>query len=293
MKNAWIAWLYGALCCLGFGTNSMAAATENTRIIECTNCTTPYEFKQAAIADNHNVQANATYTVVGSPGNGSVYAKVTGGWVPTYGMIPGYGDYIWYPSATLVNENGTPISSNSATAAAQMSTIDIGIFGFTRTAAPSSSYVTAVNVDDVYSSSFINSDDGEVSPGINQALLALNVNPGNLQHGHALTVIFSDGTKAVFIKNCQCTAMWIWNGQHAWDEDGRPINRNGTLKNNPNTGGTSSGSAAFATTAMQPYTGLDVGWFFFFWGQGQCVTTTSVAIDGVEQFTFQSYAPCG
>src|SRR5690348_12802788 len=96
--------------------------------------------------------------------------------------------------------------------------------------------IPPISEPESYAGTIINMSDEEVGPGISSALGKLGINAGTIRIGTIVTVTFKDGTKAKFMKISNSTEMWRWTGE-AWDKDGNPINRDGSLKTNPNAAG--------------------------------------------------------
>src|SRR5581483_5000062 len=96
--------------------------------------------------------------------------------------------------------------------------------------------------------------------------------------GAKLTVVYPDGTKAVFVKTSNPHSyQWTRDGIHAWDSHGRPFtDRHGTVAPNPNTAGTGTGSASVSEN-LEGAGGAAALWFIY--AQEQCTTTTTVTID--------------
>src|SRR4029077_11191519 len=98
-----------------------------------------------------------------------------------------------------------------------------------------------VNEPTNYSPTFVNALDEEVGPGIDQALLlGQGVNWSFLPVNTIVTVIFSDGTKALYKKTNNTNDHWHWAGV-AWDKNGNRINSGGQPLSNPNTSGGGGG----------------------------------------------------
>jgi hypothetical protein len=271
---------------LSFVFGSARALNGNTAIAYCSTCETPIDFRNAAITQSYTDQADLTYVVVGSSNGMSAYVRVSGYWF--------FDPYSWTEYWTVngaqpMDQNGGALSDDLPTAQAQMSVVDVGLFGFTR--GPSSPKVATVNMPTDYDGSFIGSTDEYDSPGIGRALALLGVNPAEFPIGAKLTVIYHDGTKAVFVKISNSGSyQWTWDGQHAWDSQGHPFtDRSGTLAANSNTTGYGSGSTSVSET-LDAEGGAAALWFIY--EQQQCTTTTTLSIDGEVVGTFSGYVPC-
>jgi len=265
---------------------SAQALNGNTAVTYCSTCQTPIDFRNAAITANYTDQNNVTYVVVGNSNGMSAYVDVSGYWF--YDPFS-YTEYWTVTGAQAMDQNGAALSSDLPTAQAQMSVVDVGLFGFTR--GPSSPKVTNINMPSEYDGSFIGSTDEYDSPGIGRALALLGINPAEFPIGAKLTVVYPDGTKAVFVKISNTGSyQWTWDGIHAWDSHGHPFtDRNGTVAPNPNTAGTGTGSASVSEN-LEGAGGAAALWFIY--AQEQCTTTTTVTIDGVVVSTYSGYIPC-
>jgi hypothetical protein len=140
-----------------------------------------------------------------------------------------------------------------------------------------------VNLSPNYASSFINSLDEEVGPGIPQAIAAKGINPVFLPVGTIVMVVFADGTKATFKKVTQLGSdQWVWTGQ-AWDAQGRPIRRDGT----PKAGGVAGASSAGAVNTSTPAS------HFWLIAAQLCQVTTSISDPaGGNVYTVSNLIPC-
>jgi hypothetical protein len=186
------------------------------------------------------------------------------------------------------DQNGAPLSSDLPTAQAQMSVVDVGLFGFTR--GPSSPKVAAIDMPPDYDGSFINSNDEFDSPGIGYALGQKGINPADLPVGAKLLVTYEDGTKAVFVKISNTGSyQWTWDQMHAWDANGHPIDRSGNQIANNNTSGTGSGSATYEEI-LDGDGGAATLWYIY--ESESCTTGSSISIGGVADATFFGYVPC-
>lgn len=140
-----------------------------------------------------------------------------------------------------------------------------------------------VNLSPTYSSSFVNSLDEEVGPGIPQAIAAKGINPVFLPVGTIVLVVFADGTKATYRKvTLLGTDQWVWTGK-AWDAQGRPINRNGS----PRAGGVAGAGSAGAVNTQTPAS------VFRLIASQSCQMTTSISDPaGGYTYTVSHLIPC-
>lgn len=260
----------------------------NTVLFTCTTCQTPIDFRNAAVSQSNLVdQAAVTYIAIGgsSPAGMSAYVYINGYWITD----PFSGQNYWnVDTANMMDQNGAILSTDVPTAQAQMSVIDVGIFGYSR--GSSSPSVATVQMPPNYDGSFINSTDEMDSPGIGQALIAKGIDPSSFKVGAKLLVTFQDGSKAVYMKISMTSSyQWTWDGIHAWNAQGQPIDRSGNVKNNPNTSGTGGGSTSVSET-LDGAGNAAALWFIY--QQQQCTTSTQLSINGVPDATFFGFVPC-
>lgn len=100
-------------------------------------------------------------------------------------------------------------------------------------------------------------------------------------------VKFPDGTKVQFIKIAGGSFIWEWTGL-AWDANGRPIRRDGSLINNPNTAGIGAGAISYPTSGGH----VDMGGMLENYSIWKCTTVTVVRVDGAIASIHQSTVPC-
>ena len=101
-----------------------------------------------------------------------------------------------------------------------------------------------------------------------------------------MTLTFKDA-KAQFVlvsvdKNGKQT--WVWN-KKAWNNAGQPIDRNGNVIQNQNSGGTGAGSIE-----VPGFRGGS-GWSFGVGGMGSCTSVTTIAVNG-EATDYVYVHPC-
>ena len=279
-----LCFLTGLGVCLA--CSSAQALNGNARVISCANCSVPTDFRDAAITDSYNYfQANAAYTVISNSTPRTAFVSVGGYWMPdpfNYSVA-----YWTVTGAATGDMNGAPLSSDIPTAQAQMSVIDVGLWGFGRSSTPK---VTSIAMSPDYDSSFINSTDEMDSPGIQDALYRKNIALTDLPVGTKLMVTFSDGTRAVYVRtSATATYQWTWDGLHAWDAQGRPLSsRGGNLVNNGNTSGAGSGSVGL----YQSISGDSGVWLWSFLQGQRCETTTTVTYNGTVMSSWYGLVPC-
>jgi hypothetical protein len=256
-----------------------------SRVLVCSTCETPIDFRNAAITANYTDQLPVTYVVVGDSTGMSSYVQVSGYWF--YDPYS-YNQYWTVNYAMPVDQNGLALSSDLPTAQAQMSVVDVGLFGFTR--GPNSPKVATVQMPPDYDGSFIGSADEFDSPGIGRALALLGVDPSDFPVGSKLLVTYADGTKAVFQKVSMTSSYQsAWDGIHAWNANGQPIDRSGNVLANSNTYGGASGSTTYEET-LDGAGAAAALWFIY--ENEQCTTTTNLSINGVPDASFSGYVPC-
>lgn len=142
------------------------------------------------------------------------------------------------PETYLANVVGTPVNSSGGPVASddEFDQLDGVMFGASRTTT-----ITGVVVPSNYAASFIGSLEEEVVPGIGQGVVAKGINPGSIPVGTVITVTFSDGTTAQYVKASNfSTYQWVWNGV-AHDAQGRRIDRSGAPVGNSNRGDNGGG----------------------------------------------------
>jgi hypothetical protein len=250
------------------------ALNGGTRIITC-ECQATADFVNAAAGDNAQWELNTLYIVVSTSVSMSSNVKVTG-------HYRGSSEPIWVVgSSTPVDSSGNSLAGNSESAnESYFATYDQVLFAANRSAP------VTVTVPDEYTSTFINSTEEEVSPGIGEGLAAINVNPAALPPGTLITAKFTDGTTAQYIKNSDHSSyQWTWTGI-AHDSKGRLMYRNGQLVVNPNTAGNGSGS--FSAPGYGPG---NVDWFYLN-APGLCQYGGTVSFDDGEELTSFGFGPC-
>jgi hypothetical protein len=263
-------------------TTSFSALAGDIRMIECATCSAPIDFQNAAISDSYYNPGNLTYIVVSESAPRTAYVHVSGYWM----WDPFTYQNWWTPSgATMVNNDGGLLSTDPSTASAQLEVIDVNFFAAARDNSPK---VFQISMPVEYADSFIGSDDALDSPGIGYALLAKGINPATLQVGTVILVTYADGSKAAFVRTPGLsTLLFIWNGLNAWDSQGRPVNRNGTLLLNPNSTGNASGSASISDIS---YANESTMWVVV--GSPLCAASSTLHIGGVLAGTWSGYVPC-
>jgi hypothetical protein len=253
-----------------------AVALNGYTNVSICNCTTTTNFAAAAKNQSSRLGQGGTYIVVSSSNASTAYMSVTGKYL-NYPKDP-----VWAPvSATPVDSSGNSLVGESeGTLEAYYAATDQVIFGANRSAP------TAINEPEDYASSFVGSEEGEVVPGIGQALLQLGINPAEIPIGTVITVKFSDGTTAQYVKqSLTSTYQWLWNGI-VHNKTGQLINRSGGLISNANTAGAGGGSF----TAPGYGSGSDWSWTVN--GNPLCTVAITTVVDG-EEFTLGSFfTPC-
>ena len=143
-----------------------------------------------------------------------------------------------------------------------------------------------VNEPDEYAGSFINSTEEEVVPGIGAALLAKGIDPGSIAVGTLITVTFSDGTTAQYIKASSTSSyQWTWTGV-AHNKAGQLIRRDGSVIANPNTTGDGGG------TYNGPGYGPGAPDWFHMEDPGLCQFGGSISFADGDQLVSFGYGPC-
>jgi hypothetical protein len=246
-----------------------------TYVAGCTSCKTSSDFvAQAAIVAKAE-RTSGTYTVVSFANPETAYVKVTG----ILGINGEDRQVFIITSAVPVDSSGNSLAGESeASQEAFFGTLDSTIFGVNR------GNPISVNEPYVYASSFVNSDDAEVGPGIDQALLDKGILWSSLPDGTVITVVFTDGTSAQFyLENNSSSDHWIWNGT-AHNQQGQPINRNGIVLSNPNSSGGGGGDVS------APPIGGDLT--YFIGGKPQCRYSVTLDWPTGSATTSYGWGPC-
>jgi hypothetical protein len=253
------------------------AANGDIWIAPCENCNAMSDFGAAALREARAAVQTGLYVITSQNYPRTGYVRVTGspGWVCDrfgecqYTLRNAY--------AQLIDETGTRVAVPT-----DLDRIDEALHGTSR-----AQRIPPLPIRPDYAGSIINSFDEEVIPAIAQALLVGGFNPGYLPLGTKVIVVFVDGTKAEFVKVCQCTDMWRWTGK-AWNAEGRRITRDGTLVPNPNWFG--NGGGRVITRFTDAGTPRDIR--FLFTGERLCRVSTRVQVNGVEISYIATYLPC-
>lgn len=209
--------------------DSSYALNGYTYVASCA-CVTSTDFIHAAMVQGQHLLRSGTYAMISSSTAETAWIQITVG-------RSGIGGVLVVLSAVPIDSSGNSLAGQSeATLEADFASFDLITMGTNR------NQPLTVNEPTNYQISFIGSDDAEVGPGIDQALLAQGINWAFLPIGSLVTVKFNDGTKAIYFKKDNTDAHWVWAGS-AWDSHGNQIYRNGQPLQNPNTSGAGGGSA--------------------------------------------------
>lgn len=267
-------WVLGLLLTASTGAS---AANGDIWIAQCENCNAMSDFGAVALAEARAAVQTGLYVITSQNYPRTAYVRVTGspGWVcDRFGECE---HTLRNAYAQLINESGTAVAVPS-----DLDRIDEALHGTSR-----AQRIPPLPIRPDYARSFIGSFDEELIPAIGQALLVGGFNQGFLPIGTKVIVVFMDGTKAEFIKVCQCTDMWRWTGR-AWDAQGRRIHRDGTPLPNPNWFG--NGTGRVITRFTDAGTARDIR--FLFSGETLCRVSTRVQVNGVEISYIVTYLPC-
>lgn len=278
-----LAFLQGTiLAWLGLSAADPAMAINGYTYVSACGCSTTADFVGAAktvSASNHPAgvgSATATYTLISTTTARSAYIQITG-----QGVYSVQAHTITWvvTAATPVDSTGTSIASQTESAQESFyGTLDGTLLGMNR------SGPLAINVSDTYAASFINSIDEEVGPGIDLALAQLGIPWSGLPLNTPITVKFSDGTTAIYIKTNPSSDHWQWSGI-AHNKNNQLINRDGSLRSNPNTAGIGGGSVSV------PGFGPGAGLSWLIDGGDQCFASSYVTIDG-QEYGSSGWGPC-
>lgn len=249
-------------------------------VSNCLGCKLSTDFVSAATANAKGLGQPGTYIAVSSTNAETAFVQITGTTVSVKGP-DGPELTLTDITSTLIDGSGNPLAAGSSesTLESDFNNFDQVSFGTNR--AGSIGYVT---VPDDYQSSFINSDltdtAGQIPGWINNQYHTTQIPVGTV-----VTLVYTDGTKAQFIKiSASGSIQFEWN-QLAWKMvNGLPvlIHLDGSPVTNSNTSGTGAGSA----------TATPVSGNFAMYGEALCVTSTSVTWGGVYQGSETHYVPC-
>jgi hypothetical protein len=275
-------WILAAATVVGLMCGPAPAINGDTWVLSCA-CATTANFAQAAGAAAKDNGFGGTYLVMSTTNFTSAYISVQGGFVFQQG------ETFWKVSSKYpVDESGNSLAANTETQnQSYFAALDETVFGADRTglAAAGGGLPAQINLSPTYQSSFINSIDEEIGPGIDAALASLGINWASsplIKEGIVVTVLFPDKTKAQFVKyNGKMSDHWVWNGK-AWNKDGKLILRDGTLHTNGNTGGSGGGTANFNYNGNQ----------FRFGGGAWCTWTQTITVSGEVAGTSTFVDPC-
>ena len=199
------------------------------RVTACPNCSTSAQFAAHAVIQATTLVRTGTYAVMSQNYDRTAYVRVTG----TIKTKIREG----LPESELVDAVGVVIDTEggAVTSDTQFDQLDQVLFGVNR------SNPITVRVPSNYAVSFIGNIDEEIVPGIGQGLILKAINPASIAAGTVITVTFEDGTTAQYVKaSATATYQWTWNGV-AHNAQGQRINRDGSLKSKPNSGGAGGG----------------------------------------------------
>lgn len=224
-------------------------------------CVVSTDYINAATLQAQQVVKAGNYTVVSSSGSATAIIQVQG----NLNRLGNGRVVLDVYSAVPVNSSGISLAGESESELeAYFASYDQVLVGTSR------SNPLQVNEPSYYTTTFINSQDVEVGPGIDQALAAQGVNWNSLSLGTTVTVVFPDGTKAIYIKfQVEYTDHWQWTGV-AWDKNGNRINRAGQVQKNPNTSGGGGGSVD------APGFGTGNRWSWAIFGGGSCTQNITI-----------------
>jgi hypothetical protein len=245
-------------------------------VLSCNSCKTTADFTNAAAGAAVANQSRGAYYVVSLFQASSAFVQVAGH------FYMNNGEETWVlVSATPIDAGGNSLAGNSESAnESYFASLDQVLFGANR------SQPTTVNEPSDYAGSFINSDESEVVPGIGYALIHMDIDPAVFPAGTLITVKFSDGTTAQYIKaSAGATYQWTWTGI-AHNAKGQLIDRSGNLILNPNTTGTGAGSFS------GPGFGAGSGVNFQLIDLGICQFGGTVSFEDGEELTSIGFGPC-
>jgi hypothetical protein len=251
------------------------AINGNTWILSCA-CTTTAAFAQAAGTAAKANEGGGTYLVVSTTNASSAYINVQGGFVFQQG------ETFWKVSNKYaMDANGNSLAGNTESAnESYFASQDQVLWGASRNGP------MTVTEPDERASSFINSLDVEVIPGIGEALLAKGIDQGFIEVGTVITVKFTDGTTAQYVKiSGGGTVQWMWNGV-AHNKANKRIRRDGSVIDDPNT--TGNGGGTFGAPGYGPGA---PDWFNLV-DPGLCQFGGTISFSDGEEITSFGVGPC-
>jgi len=259
------------------GCSSAYGLNQFSYVSSCSTCQTTADFVTAAKATARGVESSGVYQIVSTAAPESAYIQITGSTV----RGPSGETRFVVSTAVPIDSNGNSLAASSESANESFyATLDQVAFGANRSAPQT------VNEPAEYAGSFINSTEEEVVPGIGAALIQKGINPGSIQNGTIITVKFSDGTTAQYVKVSSTSSyQWTWTGI-AHNKDGKLMNRDGSLVANPNTSG--GGGGAFSSPGFGPA----VTDFFFLSSAGLCSFGGTIEFGTGETLFSMSNGPC-
>ena len=211
------------------------AMNSDTTLLICNDCQNLYQFELIALQDAQARVQPGFYMVVSSSDARTAYVRVTG--TPmTWCDIADCWYYLDNPYADAVTESGASVTSLQ-----ELEAIDQKVFNVSR-----KDRIPPLEMDPEYASSIIGSEDAFVQGALGQAFINHDpvINPNNIQVGQTILCVFSDGTKALFIRvSTTSSVQYVWT-QIAWNSEGKLIDRQGNLIVNPNTSGTGTGQGS-------------------------------------------------
>ena len=164
----------------------------------------------------------------------------------------------------------------------------VSLFGWLR--GESNSAVGKIPVPISYQDSFVCNCEvedmaGQVANWITQQYPTINI--GAMPPGTPVTLVFQDGSTAVFLKApAGSTVAFVWSGK-ATNKDGQPItNTAGTLLNPTNTSATGGG----APSGPALNGGLPYNWGLI--GFPGCLFSSYVTLPDGSTFGSSGYGPC-
>ena len=180
--------------------------------------------------------------------------------------------------------DGTALVNDS-----DLTVIDQSFFAQARVA---SAVNEVIDIPTDYGGSYVGSMDEDTNSGISRVLyIDRLINPNSVAVGTVVTVKWSDGTTAKFIRTTAIGSIqWQYVPGSARDAQGRPITHAGSLIQNPNAGSGGTGSGSVNPVVSDP-NGL-YPWYLYINGGPDCTSNIGVSFPDGETIDFQSFGPC-
>jgi len=274
--------LLGAL--LFLGAMSSSEALQNYMYVAKCACQTTSDFTNAAKAKASILGRSGTYMVTSTTKPETANILIIGS------VVVKDGEPTWVLSSTYpIDANGNSLAGSAETyLETYYTTYDASIFGWLR--GESNSALGKIAVPDTYQTSFVCNCEvedmaGQVPTWIQQQYPGFNI--GAMVAGTPVTVVFKDGSTAVFLRAAiGATSAFLWSGHATNSANKQIIDTHGTLANPPNP--TATGGGLITGTPLP--SGLPYTWTIT--GEDECGFTSSAYLPDGTTFESSGYGPC-